>query len=110
MENNKSLDPADEAWMLEIQRALDKLVATQTLIQLIQEVGKQTGQLEPWAILILTQLQNLRSDSDQIMRRIIIDLVRASVLNPQQAASVSGYSRVSVYNWLKDRDNASPSP
>jgi hypothetical protein len=110
VDDNSSLEPTDEAWMLEIQHALEELASMQTLIQLIQEVGKQTGQLGPWAILILTQLQKIHSSSDRIMRRIIIDMVQAQVINQPQAAEVSGYSRTSIHNWLKDLDDSSLSP
>ncbi len=98
---------ADEAWMLEIQAALEELAVAQTCIQLVQEVGKQTSQLEQWTVLMLQQLQVVHSGSGCIMRRIIIDMVQAKVISKHLAADVSGFSRTSIYNWLKeDADQA----
>lgn len=86
MEYSNSPEPTSQEWMHEIRCAIEELAAAQRRIQLIQQVGDHTSQLEQWATLILTQLKEVRSSSDRISRRIVIDMVRTGVLTQRQAA------------------------
>jgi len=54
-----------------------------------------------WAILALKELRNIRDTSEDASRRIITELVTRKILTPTEAFQASGYSRSSIYSWVR---------
>ena len=54
------------------------------------------------ALMLLQSLRELRDLSTSASRTIITQLVQNRTLTPTEAYEASGYSRSSIYNWLKD--------
>jgi len=65
---------------------------------------------ELWAHLTLKALHELRETSERVARQIIIEMINKNIITPHAAAKSSGYSRTSVYNWLKEAGSKESEP
>jgi hypothetical protein len=65
---------------------------------------------ELWAHLTIKALREMRETSERAARHIIIEMINKDIITPHAAAKSSGYSRTSVYNWLKEAANNESKP
>jgi hypothetical protein len=92
-----------------IWRELEKLATFDVKIRQIRSVAPEVYD-EVWALLTIRTLREIRESSEQAMRRIITEMVSNNIITPQAASKASGYSRTSIYNWLKEVTNDESEP
>lgn len=92
-----------------IWHELERLATFDVKIRQIRSVAPEVYD-EVWALLTVRTLREIRESSEQAMRRIITEMVSNNIITPQAASKASGYSRTSIYNWLKEVANNESEP
>lgn len=92
------------AWLGEVARKfITPLIAIHARIGHI--LGVQIHE-EQYALMLLSEFRQLREMSEEGTKEIVLEMLARGKITPQQAATASGYSRTTIYNWIKQRPDA----